>query len=77
MASLIAVSGTLAAGSVPAALMMLWIMAGVDRNSVSVADATTLSLGYLLLLTTTVLIFRDQRSRTRASALRKRPNRFS
>src|SRR5882724_9294159 len=48
--------GTLAAGSAPAALLMLWIMAGVDRSSVPVAHAITLSLGCLLLLTAMMLV---------------------
>jgi uncharacterized membrane protein YfcA len=50
----------LASGSVPAALAMLWIMAGVNRESPAVAHAITLSLGCLLLLTALMLIFRGQ-----------------
>ncbi len=30
--------GSLAAGSVPAALLMLWLMAGVDRKSIGVTE---------------------------------------
>jgi uncharacterized membrane protein YfcA len=67
--------GTLAAGSVPAALMMLWIMAGVDRSSVSVAHAITLSLGCLLLLTATMLVFRGQLLAVLAAARRRRGDR--
>jgi uncharacterized membrane protein YfcA len=54
------VVGLLASGSVPAALAMLWIMAGVNRESPAVAHAITLSLGCLLLLTALMLIFRGQ-----------------
>jgi len=50
----------LASGSVPAALAMLWIMAGVNRESPAVAHTITLSLGCLLLLTALMLIFRGQ-----------------
>ncbi len=50
----------LASGSVPAALAMLWIMAGVNRESPAVAHSITLSLGCLLLLTALMLIFRGQ-----------------
>jgi uncharacterized membrane protein YfcA len=67
--------GTLAAGSVPAALLMLWIMAGVDRSSVSVAHAITLSLGCLLLLTATMLVFRGQLLVVLAAARRRRGDR--
>ena len=54
------VVGLLASGSVPAALAMLWIMAGVNRESPAVAHTITLSLGCLLLLTALMLIFRAQ-----------------
>ncbi|WP_075856976.1 sulfite exporter TauE/SafE family protein [Rhizobium hainanense] len=54
------VVGLLASGSVPAALAMLWIMAGVNRESPAVAHTITLSLGCLLLLTALMLIFRGQ-----------------
>ncbi|MGO4570107.1 sulfite exporter TauE/SafE family protein [Rhizobium sp. 2YAF20] len=63
---------TLAAGSVPAALLMLWIMAGVDRSSVSVAHTITLSLGCLLLLTATMLVFRGQVLAMLAAARQRR-----
>ncbi|AYG66269.1 MULTISPECIES: sulfite exporter TauE/SafE family protein [unclassified Rhizobium] len=54
------VVGLLASGSVPAALAMLWIMAGVNRESPAVAHTITLSLGCLLALTALMLIFRGQ-----------------
>lgn len=52
------VVGLLASGSVPAALAMLWFMAGVNRESPAVAHAITLSLGCLLILTALMLLFR-------------------
>lgn len=52
--------GCLAAGSVPAALVMLWLMAGVDRKSIEVAHAITSALGWLLVMTAFMLIFRAQ-----------------
>src|SRR5215471_607382 len=45
------VVGMLAAGSVPAALFALWMLAGIDRRSLAVANALTFSLGCLLFLT--------------------------
>ncbi len=39
---------------------MLWIMAGVNRESPAVAHTITLSLGCLLFLTSLMLIFRGQ-----------------
>jgi uncharacterized membrane protein YfcA len=52
--------GCLAAGSVPAALLMLWLMAGVDRKSVEVAHTITTALGWLLVMTAFMLVFRRQ-----------------
>ncbi|NNH32322.1 sulfite exporter TauE/SafE family protein [Rhizobium sp. SEMIA 4085] len=54
------VVGALGAGSVPAALLMLWLMAGVDRKSVEVADTITAALGWLLVMTAVMLVFRAQ-----------------
>ncbi|MDP9811822.1 putative membrane protein YfcA [Rhizobium tibeticum] len=54
------VVGCLAAGSVPAALLMLWLMAGVDRKSVDVAHTITTALGWLLVMTAFMLVFRKQ-----------------
>ncbi|AYG61408.1 sulfite exporter TauE/SafE family protein [Rhizobium jaguaris] len=54
------VVGLLASGSVPSALLMLWIMAGVNRESPAVAQTITLTLGCLLFLTSLMLIFRGQ-----------------
>lgn len=52
--------GRLAAGSVPAALLMLWLLSGVDRKSVTVAHTITTALGWLLVATAIMLIFRSQ-----------------
>jgi len=52
--------GSLAAGSVPAALLMLWLMAGVDRKSIGVTNTITTSLGWLLVMTAIMLVFRSQ-----------------
>jgi len=52
--------GCLAAGSVPAALLTLWLMAGVDRRSVEVAHTITMALGWLLVMTAFMLVFRKQ-----------------
>ncbi|EJZ21603.1 sulfite exporter TauE/SafE family protein [Rhizobium sp. Pop5] len=52
--------GGLAAGSVPAALLMLWLLAGVDRKSIVVAHTITTALGWLLVMTAIMLIFRGQ-----------------
>jgi uncharacterized membrane protein YfcA len=52
--------GSLAAGSVPAAILMLWLMAGVDRKSVEVAHTITIALGWLLVMTAVMLVFRAQ-----------------
>ncbi|WP_246737848.1 MULTISPECIES: sulfite exporter TauE/SafE family protein [Rhizobium] len=54
------VVGCLAAGSVPAALLMLWMMAGVDRKSIEVAHTITTALGWLLVITAFMLVFRKQ-----------------
>ncbi len=54
------VVGCLAAGSVPAALLMLFLMAGVDRKSVEVAHTITTGLGWLLVMTAFMLVFRRQ-----------------
>ncbi len=52
--------GSLAAGSVPAALLMLWMMAGVDRKSIGVTNTITTALGWLLVMTAIMLVFRSQ-----------------
>jgi len=52
--------GSLAAGSVPAALLMLWLMAGVDRKSIGVTSTITTALGWLLIMTAIMLVFRSQ-----------------
>ena len=50
--------GTLALGSIPAALVTLYLMAGVDRDSLSFRTVLTHSLGWMLFLTAILLIFR-------------------
>ena len=50
--------GTLSAGSLPAAIITLWLMSGVDRNSLSFKAVLTNSLGWMLFLTAILLIFR-------------------
>jgi uncharacterized membrane protein YfcA len=52
--------GCLAAGSVPAALIMLWLLSGVDRKSIEVAHTITTALGWLLVMTAIMLVFRKQ-----------------
>lgn len=52
--------GCLAAGSVPAALLMLWLLSGIDRKSIEVAHTITTALGWLLLMTAFMLVFRTQ-----------------
>ncbi|NLS08130.1 sulfite exporter TauE/SafE family protein [Rhizobium sp. P32RR-XVIII] len=54
------VVGSLGAGSVPAAILMLWLMAGVDRKSLEVTQTVTVALGWLLVMTAVLLIFRPQ-----------------
>lgn len=50
--------GSLAAGSLPAALLMLWLLAGVDRKSIGVTNTITTALGWLLVMTAIMLVFR-------------------
>lgn len=48
--------GLLAAGSIPAAVVTLFLMSGVDRHSVKAVSLLTTSLGWMLLLTAVVLL---------------------
>ena len=50
--------GTLALGSIPAALVTLYLMSGVNRDSLSFKAVLTHSLGWMLFLTAILLIFR-------------------
>jgi uncharacterized membrane protein YfcA len=50
--------GMLALGSVPAALCTLYMMSGVNRDSLSFKSVLTHSLGWMLFLTSILLIFR-------------------
>ena len=52
--------GTLALGSVPAAVLTLYLMSGVDRDSLTFRAVLTNSLGWMLFLTAFLLIFRNQ-----------------
>ncbi|MBP1850130.1 sulfite exporter TauE/SafE family protein [Rhizobium halophytocola] len=48
--------GLLAAGSIPAAAVTLFLMSGVDRHSVQAVSLLTGALGWMLLLTALVLL---------------------
>ena len=50
----------LAVGSVPAALITLWLMSGVDRKSMAAVSFITYALGWMLFLTAFLLLFRSQ-----------------
>ena len=50
--------GTLALGSLPAAIVTLVLMSGVDRDSLTFKAMLTHSLGWMLFLTAILLIFR-------------------
>lgn len=50
--------GLLAAGSLPATLVTLLLMSGVDRDSLSFKSVLTNALGWMLFLTAILLIFR-------------------
>lgn len=52
--------GVLGLGSIPAALVTLVLMSGVDRDSLSFKAVLTHSLGWMLFLTAILLIFRKQ-----------------
>lgn len=49
----------LALGSVPAALITLYLMSGVDRKSIAAVSFITYALGWMLLLTAVLLLFRN------------------
>jgi len=49
----------LALGSVPAALITLYLMSGVDRKSITAVSFITYALGWMLLLTAVLLLFRN------------------
>ncbi|MDR6758192.1 putative membrane protein YfcA [Mycoplana sp. BE70] len=50
--------GRLAAGSLPAAAVTLWFISGMDRGSISSVAVITITLGYMLMLTALLLLFR-------------------
>jgi uncharacterized protein len=50
----------LAFGSVPAALVTLYLMSGVDRKSIAAVSFITYALGWMLFLTAFLLLFRNQ-----------------
>jgi hypothetical protein len=49
----------MATGSVPASLITLYLMSGVDRKSVAAVSFITYALGWMLLLTAILLLFRN------------------
>lgn len=51
-------TGLLALGSIPAALITLWLMSGMDRTDMNAVSTLTSALGWMLLLTAAILIFR-------------------
>lgn len=51
--------GLLAAGSVPAACVTLYLIHGVDRESMAVISHLSMALGWMLLLTAFLLLFRN------------------
>lgn len=52
--------GLLAAGSVPAAILTLYLMSGVDRKSLASVAFITNALGWMLIVTSILLLFRNQ-----------------
>lgn len=50
----------MALGSVPAALITLYLMSGVDRKSIAAISFLTYALGWMLFLTAFLLLFRNQ-----------------
>src|SRR5258708_5029299 len=49
----------MAMGSVPSALITLYLMSGVDRKSIGAISFLTYSLGWMLFLTAFLLLFRN------------------
>lgn len=54
-----AIVRTLGLGSVPAALITLYLLSGVDRKSIAAVSLITYSLGWMLFLTAFLLLFRN------------------
>jgi len=52
--------GRLALGSVPAAVLTLLALSGVDRHSLGFAKTLTVALGYMLIVTAVLLLLRRQ-----------------
>ncbi|MFD1326770.1 sulfite exporter TauE/SafE family protein [Mycoplana ramosa] len=52
--------GRLAAGSLPAAAVTLWLISGIDRASFTAVAFITITLGYTLILTAFLLLFRHR-----------------
>lgn len=50
--------GRLAAGSLPAAAVTLWLISGIDRGNLAAVAFITITLGYTLILTAFLLLFR-------------------
>jgi uncharacterized protein len=51
--------GLLSSGSIPASLLTLYLIHGVDRKSIAAINTITISLGYMLLVTAVLLLFRN------------------
>ncbi|QRM55502.1 sulfite exporter TauE/SafE family protein [Sinorhizobium sp. BG8] len=47
-------------GSLPATAITLWILSGVDRRSIGAVQTITVSLGYVLIVTALLLLFRGK-----------------
>lgn len=50
----------MAMGSVPASIITLYLMSGVDRKSIAAVSFLTYALGWMLFLTAVLLLFRNQ-----------------
>lgn len=66
------VVGLLAAGSLPAAALTLWLVSGIDRKSMAAVATITIALGYMLILTAFLLIFRRRIIEKIRNAMRDR-----
>jgi uncharacterized protein len=63
----------LALGSVPAAIVTLFLMSGVDRKSLGAVHFLTTALGWMLLLTAFLLLFRNIILAWATTAMKHRP----
>lgn len=65
--------GRLAAGSLPAAAAMLWFVSGIDRSSIAAVSIITIALGYMLIMTAFLLLFRRKVIERIRRMMRNRP----